>query len=99
MLETGVNLVYIRNILGHKSITTTEIYAKTNPEIKRKATENNSQSIKVSDRYSSKNKNDLLNCLKPSRQKLGFKQKIISYEICFEFKHYSDINASLFVIF
>ena len=64
LLEAGVNLVYIRDILGHKSITTTEIYAKTNPEIKRKAIENNSQSIKVSDKYSSKNKNDLLNWLK-----------------------------------
>ena len=64
LLEAGVNLVYIRDILGHKSITTTEIYAKTNPEIKRKAIENNSQSIKVSDKYSSENKNNLLHWLK-----------------------------------
>lgn len=35
-LEAGVNLIYIRDILGYESITTTEIYAKTNPEIKRK---------------------------------------------------------------
>ena len=28
LLEAGVNLIYIRDILGHKSITTTEIYAK-----------------------------------------------------------------------
>lgn len=64
LLEAGVNLVYIRDILGHKSITTTEIYAKTNPEIKRKAIEDNSQSIKVNDKYDGKNKNDLLNWLK-----------------------------------
>lgn len=64
LLEAGVNLIYIRDILGHKSITTTEIYAKTNPEIKRKAIENNSQSIKVNDKYSVENKNDLLNWLK-----------------------------------
>ena len=64
LLEAGVNLVYIRDILGHKSITTTEVYAKTNPEIKRKAIEDNSQSIKVNDKYGIENKNDLLNWLK-----------------------------------
>lgn len=64
LLEAGVNLIYIRDILGHKSITTTEIYAKTNPEIKRKAIEDNSQTIKVADKYSTKNKNELLEWLK-----------------------------------
>lgn len=56
LLESGVNLIYIRNILGHKSITTTEVYAKTNPEIKRKAIENNSQSIHVESKYSQNTK-------------------------------------------
>lgn len=64
LLEAGVNLIYIRDILGHKSITTTEIYAKTNPKIKQKAIEDNSQSIKVNDKYDKKSKNDLLNWLK-----------------------------------
>ena len=36
LLEGGVNLIYIRDFLGHSSVTTTEIYAKSNPEIKRK---------------------------------------------------------------
>lgn len=36
LLENGVNLIYIRDILGHESIQTTEIYARSNPEIKRK---------------------------------------------------------------
>lgn len=36
MLENGVNLIYIRDFLGHSSVTTTEIYAKCNPELKRK---------------------------------------------------------------
>lgn len=36
LLENGVNLVYIRDLLGHASVTTTEIYAKANPEAKRK---------------------------------------------------------------
>ena len=34
LLEAGVNLIYIRDFLGHVSVTTTEIYAKTNPKIK-----------------------------------------------------------------
>lgn len=36
LLENGVNLIYIRDLLGHASVTTTEIYAKANPEVKRK---------------------------------------------------------------
>ena len=40
MLESGVELVYIRDILGHTNITTTEIYARTNIETKRKVLEN-----------------------------------------------------------
>ncbi|MDO5569731.1 MAG: tyrosine-type recombinase/integrase [bacterium] len=37
LLEAGISLVDIRDILGHVSVTTTEIYAKTNIELKRKA--------------------------------------------------------------
>ena len=40
LLEAGVPLVYIRDILGHENITTTEIYAKVSLEMKRKALEN-----------------------------------------------------------
>jgi integrase/recombinase XerD len=36
LLENGVNLIYIRDFLGHSSVTTTEIYARCNPELKRK---------------------------------------------------------------
>ncbi|MCM0194071.1 tyrosine-type recombinase/integrase [Bacteroides fragilis] len=39
LLQAGVNLVYIRDILGHVSIQTTEIYARTNPEVKAKVLE------------------------------------------------------------
>lgn len=39
LLEAGVPLVYIRDILGHESITTTEIYAKVSVETKRKMLE------------------------------------------------------------
>lgn len=37
LLESGVNLVYIRDFLGHEDIETTQIYAKANPETKRAA--------------------------------------------------------------
>ena len=39
LLQAGVNLVYIRDFLGHASITTTEIYAKADTETKREALE------------------------------------------------------------
>ena len=39
LLEAGVNLVYIRDILGHVSVSTTEHYARVNSELKRKALE------------------------------------------------------------
>lgn len=37
LLESGVNLVYIRDFLGHEDIETTQVYAKANPETKRAA--------------------------------------------------------------
>lgn len=39
LLQAGVNLVYIRDILGHVSITTTEIYARADSKQKREALE------------------------------------------------------------
>ena len=39
LLETGVNLIYIRDLLGHVNVTTTEIYLRANTETKRKALE------------------------------------------------------------
>ena len=37
MLENNIALIDISNFLGHSSVTTTEIYAKANIELKRKA--------------------------------------------------------------
>jgi len=37
MVEAGINLIYIRDYLGHESINTTQVYAKANPEVRRKA--------------------------------------------------------------
>jgi site-specific recombinase XerD len=39
LLQAGVNLVYIRDILGHADLKTTEIYARIDSETKRKALE------------------------------------------------------------
>ncbi len=40
LLQAGVNLIYIRDYLGHVDLKTTEIYARTDTETKRKAIEN-----------------------------------------------------------
>ena len=37
MLQAGINLVYIRDFLGHESVSTTEVYAKADTETKREA--------------------------------------------------------------
>lgn len=39
-LQSGINLVYIRDLLGHVSIKTTEIYARADSQKKREAIEN-----------------------------------------------------------
>lgn len=39
LLEAGVNLVYIRDFLGHESVHTTEIYARVSDKLKDKALE------------------------------------------------------------
>lgn len=39
LLESGVNLVYIRDILGHRSVTTTEVYATVSLARKRELLE------------------------------------------------------------
>ena len=39
LLQSGVNIVYIRDILGHASVDTTEVYARADVEMKRKALE------------------------------------------------------------
>ena len=38
-MQAGVNLVYIRDILGHVSVTTTEVYARVDSRQKREAIE------------------------------------------------------------
>jgi site-specific recombinase XerD len=64
LLEAEVNLIYIRDFLGHSSVTTTEIYAKTNPEIKRRIIEQNELVGSVSEHYTKGERDDLLEWLR-----------------------------------
>ncbi len=45
LLQAGVNLVYIRDILGHVSIQSTEIYARADSKLKRESLEKASRDI------------------------------------------------------
>lgn len=45
MITSGIDLMYIRDLLGHSSVTTTEIYARTDANLKRKAIEAASREI------------------------------------------------------
>jgi hypothetical protein len=49
LYEAGVPLPYIRDILGHVDLSTTEIYARASTEAKRKALEAAYQGIVTSD--------------------------------------------------
>ena len=62
--QSDVNLIYIRDLLGHVSIETTEIYAKTDSEMKRKALEKAAQKIIPSQQPKCHNNRDLLCWLK-----------------------------------
>lgn len=66
LLQAGVNLVYIRDILGHVSIQTTDIYARADSKAKREALEKaytDLTSANTSDREWERNK-DLRDWLK-----------------------------------
>jgi len=39
LLQSGVNLVYIRDLLGHADVSTTEVYARADELFKRNALE------------------------------------------------------------
>ena len=45
LVESGVDLIYIRDLLGHVSVTTTEVYAKASTKKKREAIEAASREI------------------------------------------------------
>jgi len=60
LLEAGVNLVYIRDFLGHESVTTTEIYARASTEAKRRAIESAEQNIVPESPYGKEQRADLV---------------------------------------
>lgn len=64
LLEAGVNLVYIRDLLGHTSVVTTEIYAKANPKIKEDQIRKHSAAVAPTPKYSRRQKEDLIDWLK-----------------------------------
>lgn len=60
LLDAGVNLVYIRDFLGHESVTTTEIYARGSTEAKRRAIEAAEQKIVPESPYGKEERADLV---------------------------------------
>lgn len=64
LLQAGVNLVYIRDILGHVSVQTTEIYARADSRQKREAIENAYIDLTPKQNPIWENNNDLLGWLK-----------------------------------
>ncbi|MFN5422342.1 MAG: site-specific integrase [bacterium] len=64
LLQAGVNLVYIRDLLGHVSIKTTEVYARADSEMKRIALERAYQSTTPSEMPIWQKNHDLMKWLK-----------------------------------
>lgn len=64
MLHAGINLVYIRDFLGHVDCSTTEIYARADTEMKRKAIEEACKDVFPEERLEDWNKSgDLMSFL------------------------------------
>ena len=63
LLQSGVSLEIIRDFLGHVDIKTTQIYARANLEMKRKALEKISEPSMISNLPSWKKNKDLLDWL------------------------------------
>lgn len=64
LLQAGVNLVYIRDILGHSSVKTTETYARADSEQKREALQKAYKEIVTHDTPAWSINDNLLNWLK-----------------------------------
>lgn len=58
MLHAGINLIYIRDFLGHVDCSTTEIYARADTEMKRKAIESSCKDIFPKEHLQDWNEND-----------------------------------------
>lgn len=64
LITSGVDLMYIRDLLGHSSVITTEIYARTDAKLKRKAIEAASKEILPPEEASWDNDSNLKEWLK-----------------------------------
>jgi integrase/recombinase XerD len=64
LLQSGVNLVYIRDLLGHINIKTTEVYARADSLMKRNALEKAYQDVSPSEMPIWQQNHDLLKWLK-----------------------------------
>lgn len=64
LLQAGVNLVYIRDILGHSSVQVTEVYAKVDSRQKREAIEKAYTDVTPAEESSWQKNSDLLDWLK-----------------------------------
>ena len=64
LITSGVDLMYIRDLLGHSSVTTTEVYARTDANLKRKAIEAASREILPQEEATWDNDNNLKKWLK-----------------------------------
>lgn len=64
LVQANVNLIYIRDFLGHESVKTTEIYAKADSAAKREALEKASEKIIPESRYKDKKREELIDWLK-----------------------------------
>lgn len=64
LLQAGVPLVLIRNILGHVDVRTTEVYAKADLKMKRQALEKASNGTPTVSPHSWQNNKGLLDWLK-----------------------------------
>jgi len=63
LLQAGINLIYIRDFLGHSKLTTTEIYARANIEMQREALEKAYPELLKTDLPDWNNDESLLNWL------------------------------------
>ena len=64
LVDSGVDLIYIRDLLGHVSVKTTEVYAKADAKLKREAIEAASKEIVPPEEAKWDNNTDLKSWLK-----------------------------------
>lgn len=64
LVQANVNLIYIRDLLGHESVKTTEIYARADSAAKRQALEQASKNIVPETKYTATKQEELLDWLK-----------------------------------